>query len=245
MPPVHQTELHIIIYGSVEISYNITFRSRKTLSISVLPTGEVLVVAPTTASVGQIAERVHRRAAWILRQRERFQQLGQQVTPARQFISGETCYYLGRQYRLKIEAGEVESVSLRSGRLWITIRPGTTAESIEKRLTDWYRQRAEFIIYPLFRKCLSRLPTDAVRKSTISCRLINMSRRWGSCSPSGIVRLHPDLIKTPKGCIEYIVWHELAHVLEAHHNKAFYALQERLMPDWRVWEERLRQFNPE
>lgn len=245
MSSVNQTEHETITYGSVEISYRITFRTRKTLSISVQPTGEVYVVAPTTASLVHIAELVHRRAAWILRQRERFRQLGQHVAPTRQFISGETYYYLGRQYRLKLEEGTTNKVSLQSGRLWITIRTGTTAESIEKLLTAWYRQRAEFIIYPLFKECLSKLPTDEVRKTTISCRLISMSRRWGSCSPSGIVRLHPDLITTPKGCIEYIVWHELAHVLEAYHSKAFYTLQERLMPDWRVWEERLRQFKPE
>lgn len=245
MTAIDPTKQEAITYGSIEISYSLAFRNRKTLSISVRPTGEVVVVAPLSVSHSQVAERVHRRAAWIVRQQERFRQIGQHTTPVRQFISGETYYYLGRQYRLRIEQSEIENVSLRSGRLWVKILPDTTAEQIAKLLSGWYRHRAEFIIYPLFKKCLSRLSADESTKESVICRLNKMSRRWGSCSPSGIVRLHPDLVRTPKGCIEYIILHELAHLLEPHHGKTFYALQDRLMPDWRVWEERLRQFNPE
>ena len=202
-------------------------------------------MAPASASLLQVAERVRRRAAWIIRQRERFRQIGQHEIPVRQFISGETHYYLGRQYRLKVINGDEEKVAFQSGRLSITVLPNSTRDHIASLLTDWYRSRAERLIFPLFSKCLHKLPTGATSEKAISCRLTRMSRRWGSCSPSGIVRLHPDLIKTPKGCIEYIIWHELAHLIEPNHARAFYTLQERLMPDWRVWEERLRQFKPE
>ncbi|MVM42112.1 DUF45 domain-containing protein [Spirosoma sp. HMF3257] len=242
----NQPEPQEITYGSATILYSLSFRDRKTITISVKPTGDVVVVAPALATLSQIAERVRRRAAWIIRQRERFRQIGQHEIPVRQFISGETHYYLGRQYRLKVTNGEKERVSFQSGRLSITVLPDSTRDHIAALLTDWYRSRAERLIFPLFKKCLDKLPiTNAIRKETITCRLTRMSRRWGSCSPSGIVRLHPDLIKAPKGCIEYIIWHELAHLIEPNHAKSFYALQERLMPDWRIWEERLRQFKPE
>jgi len=241
----NQPELQQITYGSATILYSLSFRDRKTITISVKPTGEVAVVAPTTATLFQIAERVRRRAAWIIRQRERFRQIGQHEIPVRQFISGETHYYLGRQYRLRVMNGEEEKISFQSGRLSITVLPNSTRDQVAVLLTDWYRFRAERLIIPLFKKCLHKLPASAKSEKTITCRLTRMSRRWGSCSPSGIVRLHPDLIKTPKGCIEYIIWHELAHLIEPNHAKSFYALQDRLMPDWRIWEERLRQFQPD
>lgn len=234
-----------IRYGSAIISYTLIVRDRKTITISVKPTGEVIVVAPVSATLLQIAERVRRRAAWIIRQRERFRQIGQYEMPVRQFISGETHYYLGRQYRLKVTNGEKERVSFQSGRLTVTVLSDSKSDHVPALLKDWYRSRAELLIIPLFRNCLNKLSAYATIEKTITCRLIRMNRRWGSCSPSGIVRLHPDLIKTPKGCIEYIIWHELAHLIEPNHAKAFYTLQERLMPDWRVWEERLRQFKPD
>lgn len=241
----NQPEPQEITYGSATILYSLSFRDRKTITISVKPTGEVIVVAPASASLLQVAERVRRRAAWIIRQRERFRQIGQHEIPVRKFISGETHYYLGRQYRLKVTNGEKERVSFQSGRLSITVLPDSTRDHIAALLSNWYRSRAERLIFPLFSKCLHKLSASATGEKAISCRLTRMSRRWGSCSPSGIVRLHPDLIKTPKGCIEYIIWHELAHLIEPNHARAFYTLQERLMPDWRVWEERLRQFKPE
>ena len=241
----NQPEPQQITYGSATILYSLSFRDRKTITISVKPTGEVVVVAPASASLLQIAERVRRRAAWIIRQRERFRQIVQHEIPVRQFISGETHYYLGRQYRLKVINGEEEKVAFQSGRLSITVLPDSTRDHIAALLTDWYRSRAERLIFPLFKKCLQKLPASATGEKAISCQLTRMSRRWGSCSPSGIVRLHPDLIKTPKGCIEYIIWHELAHLIEPNHAKSFYALQERLMPDWQIWEERLRQFKPD
>lgn len=240
-----QLEAQEITYGSTTIRYSLTVRNRKTITISVKPTGEIVVVAPASATLLQVSERVRRRAAWIIRQLERFRQIGQHEIPVRHYISGETHYYLGRQYRLKVTNGEKEEVSFQSGRLTVTVSPDSTSERVATSLVDWYRSRAEQLILPLFSKCLEKLPVSTFNGKTITCRLVRMSRRWGSCSSSGIIRLHPDLIKTPKGCIEYIIWHELAHLIEPNHAKAFYTLQERLMPDWRIWEERLRQFKPE
>lgn len=245
MDVLNQPKPQTVTYGSATILYSLTFRNRKTISITVKPTGDVVVIAPATATLSQVAQRVRRRVPWIIRQRERFRQIGQHETPVRQFISGETHYYLGRQYRLRVTSGAPEQVTFQSGRLSITVLPDSPPDYIAALLTSWYRSRANLLIVPLFKKCLQKLPVDAERKETIVCRLTRMSRRWGSCSPSGIVRLHPDLIRTSRGCIEYIIWHELAHLIEPNHAKAFYTLQERLMPDWRVWEERLRQFQPD
>lgn len=242
---INQHESQTVTYGSATILYSLTFRNRKTISITVKPTGNVVVVAPASANLSQVAERVRRRATWIIRQQERFRQIGQHEIPARQFISGETHYYLGRQYQLRVTNGAPEQVTFRSGRLSITVLPDSPPDHMASLLTEWYRSRANLLIVPLFGRCLYKLPVDVERKKTIACRLTRMRLRWGSCSPSGIVRLHPDLIRTPRGCIEYIIWHELAHLIEPNHAKAFYTLQEQLMPDWRIWEERLRQFQPD
>lgn len=83
---------------------------------------------------------------------------------------------------------------------------------------------------------------EDTRRDHIVLKWVRMKNRWGSCSSSGIVRLNTDLIKTPRACIEYIIWHELAHLVILHHNRAFYALQSRLMPDWSRWQQRLAEW---
>ncbi|GHB87779.1 M48 family metallopeptidase [Persicitalea jodogahamensis] len=232
-------------YGSAVIRFTVLRGLRKTLSITVDTSGDVLVKVPEDATANQIKAKVKNRAGWIIRQQERFRQLNAHATPPRRYVSGETHYYLGRQYRLKVEEQPVKSVIFRAGRIVITTPDKADKKIISTQLNEWYRKRARLVILPLFNRCLAKLPIKANRKEQVQVKLVRMEKRWGSCSPQNIIRLNPDLIRTPKGCIEYIIWHELAHIINPNHRKPFYELQDRLMPDWRVWEERLRQFRPD
>lgn len=233
-----------INYGSVQIHYLVNRSSRKTLAVTVRPDGTVQINAPINSTANQIAERVKMRAGWIIRQQDRFQRLNIHTISTRRYVSGETHYYLGRQYRLRLEEVDHKLVVFKAGRIFISTPDKENKDLVSQQLKAWYRQRASYIILTLFKQCLFKLPIEEERKQEIQVRLVEMNRRWGSCSASGIVRLNPDLIRVPKACIEYIIWHELAHLLVPYHNKKFYEMQDRLMPDWRLWEERLRLFNP-
>lgn len=240
-----ETSEEEIRYGSAVVRFAVVRGSRKTLSITVDTSGDVVVKAPLEASTEQIKIKVRSRAGWIIRQQERFRQLNAHATPPRRYVSGETHYYLGRQYRLKVEEQTVKSVVFLSGRIVITTPDKADKKSISIQLDEWYRQRARLVIIPLFNRCLAKLPIEEYQKERVQVKLVRMEKRWGSCSSQSIIRLNPDLIRTPKGCIEYIIWHELAHIINPNHRKPFYELQDRLMPDWRVWEDRLRQFRPD
>lgn len=240
-----ETSEEEIRYGSAVVRFAVARGPRKTLSITVDTLGDVLVKVPLDASTEQIKAKVRSRAGWIIRQQERFRQLNAHAIPPRGYVSGETHYYLGRQYRLKVERQLVKSVLFRAGRIVITTPDKANKKLISVQLSEWYRQRARLVIIPLFNRCLAKLPIEKHQKERVQVKLVRMEKRWGSCSSQSIIRLNPDLIRTPKGCIEYIIWHELAHIINPNHRKPFYELQDRLMPDWRVWEERLRQFRPD
>lgn len=240
-----ETSEEEIRYGSAVVRFMVVRGLRRTLSITVDTMGNVLAKVPADATTDQIKAKVKNRAGWIIRQQERFRQLNAHATPPRRYVSGETHYYLGRQYRLKVDEQPVKSVVFRAGRIVITTPDKANKKLISIQLSEWFRQRARLVIIPLFNRCLARLPIEEHQKERVQVKLVRMEKRWGSCSSQNIIRITPDLIRTPKGCIEYIIWHELAHVINPNHRKPFYELQDRLMPDWRVWEERLRQFRPD
>jgi predicted metal-dependent hydrolase len=171
---------------------------------------------------------------WLLHQLRAFERYHPLPVP-RRYVSGETHLYLGRQYRLRIRRG-ADGVKLSAGFLLVTTGEHRNA----KRLVNaWYRQRARDVFERRLRVLLTAAPW--LNRSDHSLRVRPMTRRWGSCGPSGVITLNVDLVKAPPSCIDYILAHELSHLLELNHSKRFYALLERAVPDWRLARERLNQ----
>ena len=225
-------------YGSKTIEFELEYADRKTLGIYVRPDSSVLVKAPEGVGLEKVEEKVRKRASWILKQKSYFLSF-QPRTPERLYISGETHLYLGKQYRLKVLEGEELSVKLSGGYFYLTVGSKEDTESIEKLLESWYRKHAQVKFeaylaecYPLFKRYLSTYPPLQLRKMTL---------RWGSCTPKGKIILNPELIKAPRRCVEYVILHELCHLVVPNHNGKFFELQERMMPDWKRWKERLEQ----
>ncbi len=132
-------------YGSAAIEYTLVRVPRRSLSISVLPDGGVSVLAPEEVDPAEVDERVKRRARWILRQQRRFADFRPR-TPLRQFIGGETHRFLGRQYRLKIDAAEKDRVLIRSGRLVVESRFPEDRGWTRVLVRRWMRQRAREVL---------------------------------------------------------------------------------------------------
>lgn len=222
-----------IQFGSKTIDFQVEFSDRKSLGITVNPEMEVLVKAPADTSIEKVKEKIRKKAPWIIKQQSFFLSFHPK-TPDRKYVSGETHLYIGRQYRLQIQDGKQESVKLKGKFIIIQTEDKAKAKGL---LQAWYLRHAKIKFYTISEPIIERFKKYKVAPSSIILRA--MPTRWGSCTPKGKIILNPELIKAPKGCIEYVVIHELCHLVHQNHTKAFYDLQDKIMPDWQKWKERL------
>lgn len=222
-----------IQFGSKEIVFDLEYQDRKSLGITVHSDRTVKVKAPLEASLDKVREKIKKRAPWILKQQSYFLSF-EPLAPPRRYVAGESHLYLGRQYRLKIFNSEREWVKMKRGFLEV----GTKDKSHVKDLVlDWYNKHARVKFSEYATPWIVRFKKYGVEPSSIVVKW--MEKRWGSCTPKGKIILNTELIKAPKGCIEYVIVHELCHLVHHNHSKAFFELQTKEMPDWEKWKERL------
>ena len=223
-------------YGNTRIKYSLVFDDRKTLGIKVYPDKSVHVVAPTDSTIEKIEEKVRSKASWIIRQQDFFMSF-HPMTPPRKYISGETHLYLGRQYRLKVKESDQPSVKLQGGNIVVETKDKADRKKVEQQLRRWYKSKAEIHFNKLFEEQLPVAKTFFNGTPTLKYRW--MEKRWGSCDSKAQVHLNLELIKAPKRCIEYVIVHELCHLVHLNHSTAFFDLLEKLLPDWRETKYRL------
>lgn len=222
-----------IEYGSVVMEYAVEYRRRKTLGICVHPDGSVEVKAPVEAPLEQIRKHVHRRASWICKQQRYFSSFGIH-TPERKYVSGESHLYLGRQYMLRIIDSERNEVHYKGNIIEIECRHRKDARAL---LLAWYRKRAEIKFEEYATPLIARFNRYQVKPSAIKQK--DMATRWGSCTATGQILLNPRLVCAPRICIEYVIIHELCHLVHRNHTKDFYELLTQEMPDWKKWKMKL------
>ncbi len=222
-----------IQFGSKKIDFSLEYSNRKSLGITVTPELNVLVKAPIDTSMDKVKEKLRKKAPWIIRQQSFFLSFHPK-TPARKFIGGETHLYLGRQYRLKIQIGKDESVKLKGKFIEVTTYEKTRAKQLVR---EWYLQNAKTKFHSIAKPLIEKFKKHKVEPSSIVFR--DMPTRWGSCTPKGKIILNPELIKAPKGCIEYVIIHELCHLMHHDHTQKFIDLQTKEMRDWEKWKTKL------
>ena len=216
-----------ILFGRRKIRYHVLRRQRKTLQIAVLPDSTVEITAPMESTPFAIQDKIKKRGAWIVKQQHWFRQFDPR-TPARQYLGGESHFYLGKRYRLKVMAGSATGVRLVHGFFEVTCSEQTDPEQVKTLMDQWYKKKASSLFSELF-ACLqqqyriTKVPLLQIKK---------MKMRWGSLSKGGILTLNTNLIQAPKECIEYVVTHELCHIQHHNHSTEFYKLLTRRMPDW-------------
>ncbi len=230
--------VHTVAYGTATIDYELRYAARKTLGIAVEPDQRVIVSAPEGTSVAEVEARLVKRGAWILRQQREFADY-LPALPPRRYVGGESHLYLGRRYRLRLETGETEGVKLAAGRFHVAVGDKDDAGRIKALLDGWYRQRAAVVFAERLAYCHAKARPELPYPEL---RIRVMEKRWGSCTPGDVMLLNLKLIQVPKYCIDYVITHELAHLREHHHGPAYYALLDRLMPDWRERRQRLHEF---
>lgn len=218
-------------YGDELISFERVKRPQATgkVLIKVHPDCRVVASVPEGTNCEDLLSAVKKRGRWIYEQLRDFRTQLKFTTP-RQYISGESHYYLGKQYLLKvIEAPEkTQGVKLLRGKLEVSVRT-KSKEKVKELLTEWYKRRAK----ETFAKRL-----DAVLEQALwvnerpPLRILTMQTQWGSCSPNGRITLNPHLVKAPRECIDYVILHELCHIAEHNHSERFYRLMSQVMPNW-------------
>ena len=222
-----------IQFGSKKIDFYLEYSDRKSLGITVTPDMNVLVKAPHETTIDKIKEKLRKKAPWILKQQSFFLSFHPK-TPERKYVSGETHLYLGKQYRLKIEISEFESVKLSGKFIEISTMDKSRTEQL---LKVWYLNSAKTKFYAIAKRLIHKFDKYQVEPSSIIIK--DMPARWGSCSAKGKIILNPALIKSPKGCIEYVIIHELCHLVHHNHTQKFIDLQTKEMPDWEKWKSKL------
>ena len=222
-----------IQFGSKKIDFLVEYSTRKTLGITVTPDLDVLVKAPIDSSVDKIKEKILKKAPWIIKQQSFFLTFHPK-TPTRRYIGGETHLYLGRQYLLKVDICKIESVKLK-GKL-IEVKTADTSR-VKTLVKDWYLAHAKSKFHEIVQPLIDKFKKHKVEPDSIVLR--EMPTRWGSCTPKGKIILNPELIKAPRGCIEYVIIHELCHLIHHDHTRKFIDLQTKEMPDWEKWKLKL------
>ena len=225
-----------VSYSSHQLKYRLRFSARRTMAITVKPDGAIEVVAPRGTNVRDVEARVRRRARWIVRQRLYFEQFRPRLKP-RRYVGGETHLYLGRQYRLKLIKSDRNEVKLKGGFLVVALPNRADYRRVRALVRAWYQGKAKA-------QFLDRFESITPRFAQLGCRISppiirRMARRWGSYSRTGRVLLNPDLVQAPAACIDYVISHELAHVVYPNHGAKFFELIETMMPDWRARKDRL------
>lgn len=222
------TELHEITVSGVRVQ--IVRKAIKNLHLGVYPpSGRVRVAVPLAVSDNAVRLAVVGKLGWIKRQRARFQEQPRQT--AREMTSGESHYFLGRRYRLRVlETSGAAFVVLRSRAfVELHVRRGTDAKGRQRVLDNWYREHLRRLIPSLLTKWEAILGVQAA-----AWGIRRMKTKWGACSVDARrIWLNLELAKKPVQCLEYIIVHELMHLVERHHNDRFVSLMDRHLPRWR------------
>lgn len=208
---------------------------RRTLAISVLPSGALELIAPEAASLAEIHARIGKRRRWIRSKRQAFREMNSLRHPLR-YVNGATHRYLGRQYRLKIIRGEDPSVSLR-GAFFIITAPDSNETMIQNLLSAWYRDRANDQFTKRVAQWDAWCRRHGLQRPQMSLRV--MSNRWGSSLPSGVIHLNPELVKAPSACVDYVIAHEICHLKHADHGPEFRNLLQLVCPNHKTLKDRL------
>ncbi|MBD2395854.1 M48 family metallopeptidase [Cyanobacterium aponinum FACHB-4101] len=237
-PSISSEKQEFSLYGKT-LPYLLKRGKRRTMQISIHPNQEIVVHAPKQASMRQIEELLEKKQRWINKTLQKLEQLPPPL-PQRQYICGETHYYLGRQYRLKIHEGENQSIKLKGGFFEIIVSDKENKSAIAQLLMNWYLDRAKVIFSKHLEQCLKQTRNIlSLPEKQINLKIRPMRTRWGSCSSRGNINLNLELIKTPLNCIDYVIIHELCHLKQMNHSKDFWLLVGQCMPQWQKYKSQL------
>lgn len=226
---------HRIQFNNREIDFEIERKNVKNININVRPDRTIKVSAKSSVPLDYIQELIKKKAPWILNQMKEFEEAQPERTDEREYVSGESYKYLGKQYRLRVknvDTKEEEGVKYLRGFIHMFVMESSDISKRKELIDAWYKERADAIFREQFKKVYPKIEKYNVDKPEIQSRI--MKTRWGSALVNkNTIHLNLDLIKAPKPCIEYVILHELIHFKYNNHSTKFYEMLYTLMPDWK------------
>ena len=219
------------------LSVDVTFKNIKNVHLSVHPpAGRVSIAAPSKMNLETIRVFALTKLNWIKRQQRKLKEQARE-TP-REYIGRESHYLWGKRYLLTVLEGDVAtSIAVKHSRLLLRVPKRASTEKKRAVLAEWYREQMKAVVPLLIAKWA---PVIGVTVERVYMQ--QMKTKWGSCNPRArSVRLNTELAKKPKECLEYIVLHEMTHLLEPTHNTRFTAMMDRFMPGWRLRRDQMNQ----
>lgn len=221
-----------------DIAIKITRKKIKNLHLKIIPPdGLVCISAPLRLSLSQIQAFALSKIDWIKKYRIKLQQ--QSKAAPNQYLDNETHLVWGQRYLLKLlETNGKAKVEIHDQQLYLHMPTGASEQKREAIIENWYRDQLKQAIPPLIAKWEPQMDVKVTQFF-----IQRMKTRWGSCSPhSKRIRFNTELAKKSPICLEYVVVHEMVHLLEASHNHRFKALMTQFLPDWRIHRSQLNQY---
>jgi predicted metal-dependent hydrolase len=219
------------------IAVDVILKDIKNVHLSVYPpTGRVRISAPKRMSMDTIRVFAISKLGWIKKQQAKLQ--AQERETPRDFLDRESHYVWGKRYLLNmIEEDQAPSVTLSGNRMTLRIRPRTSSDKRQEIIESWYREQLKAEAKTLIAKWEPRIDVTVDR-----FYVRRMKTKWGSCNPKKrSIRLNTDLARKPRECLEYLIVHEMTHILEPTHNARFVALMDQFMPNWQHRRDQLNQ----
>jgi predicted metal-dependent hydrolase len=214
-----------------DIPVDVIRKDIKNVHLSVHPpTGRVRIAAPERMSIDTVRVFAIAKVPWIRKQQHKLRE--QERETPREYIDRESHYVWGKRYLLKVvEADQPPTVELNHGRMILRVRPGTIKAKRRAIVEEWHREQVRKAVTPLIEKW-QQLMGIRVKRFFVQ----RMKTKWGSCNDrGGSIRLNTDLARKPIECLEYIVVHEMVHLLERTHNERFMVLIGQFMPKWQFY----------
>jgi len=216
-----------------EITVEVERKDIKNLHLSVYPpTGHVRIAAPLRMELDTIRIFAITKLGWIKSQQKKLREQIRE-TP-REYLDRESHYLWGQRYLLTVaELDQPPQVQIQHRTILLQVRPGTGEEKKQELVESWYREQLRQAVPPLIAHWE---PIMGVKVGKVYVQ--RMKTRWGSCNAAaGSIRLNSELAKKPRECLEYLVVHEMAHLIEPTHNQHFIALMDQFMANWQVYRE--------
>lgn len=218
-----------------DIDVDVVKKDIKNIHLSVYPpAGKVRISAPLRMDIDTIRVFAITKLGWIKSQQKKLRE--QQRETPREYLDRESHYLWGKRYLLQvIEKDAAPDVELKHSKMFLQIRPASNDEKKQAILDTWYREQLKEAVPALLARWQ---PLMGVKVEKFFVR--RMKTKWGSCSPkANRIRLNTELAKKPPECLEYIVVHEMVHLLEPTHNSRFISLMDQFMPKWRFYKDEL------
>lgn len=226
------------IFGTFVYEYQLLKQDRKTLSLTITPDLRIILKCPLRTDNERIENFLQKKWFWLEKQLSFFKKYQRKIYE-KEYISGESYLYLGRQYKLIVRRGKEDLVTLTRGLLTVyTTKEVENSRYNKKLINAWYEKKTEII----FRDRLTEMLKKFEYKNIPALTIREMKKRWGSFINKNKIILNPKLIHTSKECIDYVIIHELCHFSFKNHNSKFWQLLSEKYPRWEKVKVKLEMF---